>query len=108
MNVGANYMREHIKDSSRIHYVITNGGGQPNVVPATAQSWYYVRANDHNDLEKHFDWLKDIGETLARFQSGLTTASIGCAGAIQTNSAVRRKPQPEAASEQSATAFALW
>ena len=47
MNVGANYMREHIKETSRIHYVITNGGGQPNVVPATAQVWYYVRANDH-------------------------------------------------------------
>src|SRR5262249_7303374 len=31
MNVGANYMREHVKESSRIHYVITNGGAQPNV-----------------------------------------------------------------------------
>src|SRR5205807_1595545 len=60
MNVGANYMREHVKETSRIHYVITNGGKQPNVVPATAQVWYYVRANDHTDVEKHFDWLKDI------------------------------------------------
>ena len=49
MNVGANYMREHVKETSRIHYVITNGGGQPNVVPATAQVWYYVRANTHED-----------------------------------------------------------
>jgi aminobenzoyl-glutamate utilization protein B len=60
MNVGANYMREHIKETSRIHYVITNGGRQPNVVPATAQVWYYVRANTHHDVEAHFDWLKDI------------------------------------------------
>jgi aminobenzoyl-glutamate utilization protein B len=60
MNVGANYMREHIKETSRIHYVITNGGGQPNVVPATAQVWYYVRANAHPDVEAHFDWLRDI------------------------------------------------
>jgi aminobenzoyl-glutamate utilization protein B len=60
MNVGANYMREHIKETSRIHYVITNGGGQPNVVPATAQVWYYVRANAHADVEAHFDWLSDI------------------------------------------------
>lgn len=37
MNVGANYMREHVKESTRVHYVITNGGGQPNVVPAEAQ-----------------------------------------------------------------------
>src|SRR5262249_18393400 len=40
MNVGANYMREHVKETSRIHYVITNGGGQPNVVPAHAEVWY--------------------------------------------------------------------
>jgi aminobenzoyl-glutamate utilization protein B len=62
MNVGANYMREHVKETSRIHYVITNGGGQPNVVPATAQVWYYVRANTHPDVEANFDWLTEIAE----------------------------------------------
>src|SRR5947209_4664162 len=62
MNVGANYMREHVKETSRIHYVITNGGGQPNVVPATAQVWYYVRSNTHEDVERLFDWLCDIAE----------------------------------------------
>src|SRR5437763_1900520 len=66
MNVGANYMREHVKETSRIHYVITNGGAQPNVVPATAQVWYYVRANAHPDLEAHFDWLPDIAEGAAK------------------------------------------
>lgn len=66
MNVGANYMREHVKDNSRIHYVITNGGGQPNVVPATAQVWYYVRANDHEDAEANFNWLKDIADGAAK------------------------------------------
>jgi aminobenzoyl-glutamate utilization protein B len=66
MNVGANYMREHIKDTSRIHYVITNGGGQPNVVPATAQVWYYVRATNHPDAVAHFDWLKDIADGAAK------------------------------------------
>ncbi len=66
MNVGANYMREHIKETSRVHYVITNGGAQPNVVPATAQVWYYVRANAHPDVESHFDWLMDIADGAAR------------------------------------------
>ncbi len=33
MSVGVNFMREHVKEDTRIHYVITNGGGQPNVVP---------------------------------------------------------------------------
>src|SRR5262245_25378587 len=66
MNVGVNYMREHIKETSRIHYVITNGGGQPNVVPATAQVWYYVRANAHEDAETQFEWVKDIAEGAAK------------------------------------------
>ncbi|MBY0523848.1 MAG: amidohydrolase [Gemmataceae bacterium] len=66
MNVGANYMREHIKETSRVHYVITKGGEQPNVVPATAQVWYYVRANSHDDAASHFDWLNDIAEGAAK------------------------------------------
>lgn len=66
MNVGANYMREHIKDNSRIHHVITNGGAQPNVVPATAQVWYFVRADAHQDCEANFDWLTEIAEGAAK------------------------------------------
>lgn len=66
MNVGANYMREHIKETNRIHYVITNGGAQPNVVPATAQVWYFVRANTHEEVERTFDWLRDIADGAAK------------------------------------------
>ncbi len=66
MNVGANYMREHVPQTNRIHYVITNGGGQPNVVPATAQVWYYVRADAHEDAERQFDWLRDIADGAAK------------------------------------------
>jgi aminobenzoyl-glutamate utilization protein B len=66
MNVGVNYMREHIKETSRIHYVITNGGSQPNVVPSYAQVWYYIRANTHEDAEKQFDWICDIAEGAAK------------------------------------------
>src|SRR5947209_12267415 len=66
MNVGVNYMREHIKETSRIHYVITKGGGQPNVVPASAQVWYFVRANTHEDAEEQFDWVRDIADAAAK------------------------------------------
>lgn len=76
MNVGANYMREHIKETSRIHYVITNGGQQPNVVPATAQVWYFVRANTHEDVERQFDWLKDIAEGAAKMSRTKMTLAI--------------------------------
>lgn len=50
-NIGVNYLREHVIDSARIHYVITNGGGQPNVVPAEAEVWYYIRAPRRDLLE---------------------------------------------------------
>lgn len=66
MNVGVNFMREHIKEDARIHYVITDGGGAPNVVPAKAESWYYVRANQHADVEKYFAWVCEIAEGAAK------------------------------------------
>lgn len=66
MNVGVNYMREHIKETSRMHYVITNGGQQPNVVPATAQVWYFIRATSHDDCEAQFDWVTEIAEGAAK------------------------------------------
>jgi aminobenzoyl-glutamate utilization protein B len=44
MNYSVNMMREHIPEGVRIHYVITDGGGEPNVVPPHSRSWYYIRA----------------------------------------------------------------
>ena len=66
MSVGVNYMREHVKEDARIHYVITNGGGQPNVVPPEAEVWYYLRANKHADVEQYYTWLRDVAEGAAR------------------------------------------
>jgi aminobenzoyl-glutamate utilization protein B len=65
MNVGVNFMREHVKEDARMHYVITSGGGAPNVVPATATVWYYVRANSHTDVEQYFAWVQDIARGAA-------------------------------------------
>jgi len=44
MNVGANFLREHVTDDVRIHYVLTEAGTAPNIVPDRATVWYYVRA----------------------------------------------------------------
>ncbi len=44
MNVGCNYLREHIIPGAAIHYAITRGGDAPNIVPADAEVWYVVRA----------------------------------------------------------------
>jgi len=65
MNVGSNYLREHVKEDARIHYVVTNGGGQPNVVPPLAEVWYYLRANKHLDVEQYFKRLEDIARGAA-------------------------------------------
>ena len=65
MEAGVNAMREHIREDARIHSVITNGGGQPNVVPPDAEIWYYIRANTHSDVEQYFEWVKDIARGAA-------------------------------------------
>lgn len=65
MDVGVNFMREHIKEDARIHYVITNGGGQPNVVPGDAEVWYYIRANKHADVLAMYDWIVEIAKGAA-------------------------------------------
>lgn len=65
MNVGVNYMREHVREDARMHYVITDGGGAPNVVPATATVWYFVRADTHKDVERYFKWVVDIARGAA-------------------------------------------
>ena len=44
MNIGVNYLREHVIPDSSIHYIITKGGEAPNIVPAEAEVWYYIRA----------------------------------------------------------------
>jgi aminobenzoyl-glutamate utilization protein B len=48
MNVMTNFLREHVPDGTRIHYVVTNGGKAPNVVPDEAEVYYYVRHVDMN------------------------------------------------------------
>jgi aminobenzoyl-glutamate utilization protein B len=57
MNVGANYLREHVVQEARIHYVIEEGGHEPNVVPAYARTWYYVRAPTRDLVERYHERL---------------------------------------------------
>jgi aminobenzoyl-glutamate utilization protein B len=65
MNTGVEYMREHISDDARMHYVITDGGDAPNVVPSESTVWYFVRAPDRAEVERNTEWLRDIGEAAA-------------------------------------------
>jgi aminobenzoyl-glutamate utilization protein B len=61
MNVGWNYRREHLRLPHRSHYVITNGGDQPNVVPRNASVWYYFREIDYANIKA----LLEIGNQMA-------------------------------------------
>jgi len=53
-------MREHIKPSARIHYVIQSGGEAPNVVPEYAKVWYYVRDADRESVDMYYDRILAI------------------------------------------------
>jgi len=55
MNIGWNFRREHLELTQRSHYVITDGGDQPNVVPSKASVWYYFRERTYPDIKKLFD-----------------------------------------------------
>ena len=65
MNYGVNLMREHIKPTTRIHYVIPNAGQAPNVVPEYARVWYYVRDVDRTSVETYYNRILDIAKGVA-------------------------------------------
>lgn len=64
-NVGANYLREHISSGARVHYVIPHGGEEPNIVPAYAQSWYYIRAQRDDLADDIYSRICDIARGAA-------------------------------------------
>lgn len=71
LNHGLNYLREHVKPTVRIHYVIPSGGLAPNVVPDYARGWYYVRGKDRQEVEEVFARVKNIVKGAA-LMSGTT------------------------------------
>ena len=71
MNVGWNYRREHLRLSQRTHYVISNGGDQPNVVPRNASVWYYFRETDYESIKN----MWDIGDKMAQGAALMTNTT---------------------------------
>jgi len=55
MNIGWNFRREHLELTHRSHYVIADGGDQPNVVPSKASVWYYFRERTYPAIKALFD-----------------------------------------------------
>ena len=62
MNVGSNYLREHISEKARLHYVIPHGGGEPNVVPEYSQVWYYIRAPKRDEADQIYSRVVNIAK----------------------------------------------
>ena len=65
MNIGWNFRREHLRPSYRVHYVVTDGGDQPNVVPRNASVWYFLRETDYQHIMDLFDMSNDIAKGAA-------------------------------------------
>jgi aminobenzoyl-glutamate utilization protein B len=72
MNIGWNFRREHLRLQHRSHYVIRNGGDQPNVVPRTASVWYYFREIDYPRIMD----LWKTGEEIARGAAMMTGTTL--------------------------------
>jgi len=72
MDVGWNFRREHLPLTQRSHYVITDGGDQPNVVPPTASVWYFFRETDSPLVKGLFA----LGDTMARAAAMMTSTKL--------------------------------
>jgi aminobenzoyl-glutamate utilization protein B len=79
MDVGWNFRREHLRIQQRSHYVIRDGGDQPNVVPPTAAVWYYFRETDYPHIKELFETGTQIAQGAA-MMTGTTLASTRILG----------------------------
>ena len=72
MNIGWNFRREHLRIQQRSHYVITNGGDQPNVVPPTAAVWYFFRETDYPSIMR----MWELGDRMAEGATLMTSTTV--------------------------------
>jgi aminobenzoyl-glutamate utilization protein B len=89
MDIGWNFRREHLRLQERSHYVIPNGGDQPNVVPPVASVWYYFREMDY----PHITELWAIGREMAKGAALMTNTTyservLGSAWPVHFNKAI--------------------
>jgi aminobenzoyl-glutamate utilization protein B len=89
MNIGWNFRREHLRIQQRSHYVVTNGGDQPNVVPRNASVWYYFRETSYPEIKR----MWETGDRIAQGAAMMTDTSVsirvlGSAWPIHSNKAL--------------------
>ena len=72
MNIGWNFRREHLRIQQRSHYVITDGGDQPNVVPPSAAVWYFFRETDYPSIMR----MWELGDRMAEGAALMTGTTV--------------------------------
>jgi aminobenzoyl-glutamate utilization protein B len=86
MNVGWNFRREHLELTQRSHYVVSDGGDQPNVVPSKAAVWYYFRERTYPKIKKLFETGVKVAEGAALMtDTKFTYEILGSAWPVHTN-----------------------
>lgn len=78
MNIGSNYLREHVMDKTRIHYAVDSGGFAPNIVPDKASSWYYVRAPKISLVKETLERIQKIAQGAAMMTETTMEVELGC------------------------------
>ncbi|MCJ7702872.1 MAG: amidohydrolase [Anaerolineales bacterium] len=87
MNVGVNYLREHVKSDVRIHYIITEGGKAPNIVPDEAEVYYFIRATKPDYLAEVVERVRKVAEGAAMMTETRVEIRFedGCSGMLNNH-----------------------
>jgi aminobenzoyl-glutamate utilization protein B len=83
MDMAWDKRREHLRPEQRSHFVITDGGDQPNVVPSVASVWYYFREQTFADIQKNYGIGNRIADAAAAMTDTTVTRRIRGAAAPQ-------------------------
>ena len=83
MNIGWDFRREQLRPQQRSHYVITNGGDQPNVIPSVASVWYFFRETDFENIVLNYATGNKISEAAAMMTDTKVTRKVIGAAAPQ-------------------------
>jgi aminobenzoyl-glutamate utilization protein B len=76
MGMGWDMRREHLRPQTRSHYIIPDGGDQPNVVPSTASTWFYFREMDFKRIKDLWAVGNDMADGAAKMTGTTVTSQI--------------------------------
>ena len=94
MGTGIEFMREHIPSNARIHYIVSNGGAAPNIVPDTAELFLYARSPSLDTLDGIWGRIVKIGQGAAMMtETTLDVKILGSDNNIVANDALAKVAQ---------------